>query len=228
MRRPGELGVFRAVFRLTSEKPVVRTHLRPPEKTRSEHMLTLIRPVARFTAGTTGARCRVWERVPRAGAASSITRVRPVPTAGTTGTAAAAGAVFLARASARTSSTATRPHRRVLPAAGNCRAGIARGRRGVLRRQHDRSPGGIGQARVHGGRRKPGRPGRALDDNTFDIAVAVLTGSTLGNASLPRSPTPQFPYLPAASPASCLPSPTCSAACRPAGRAGICWFSGDV
>src|SRR5262249_22817704 len=30
MDRPGELGVFLAVFRLTSEKPVVRTHLRPP------------------------------------------------------------------------------------------------------------------------------------------------------------------------------------------------------
>ena len=30
MNRPSELGVFLAVFRLTSEKPVVRTHLRPP------------------------------------------------------------------------------------------------------------------------------------------------------------------------------------------------------
>jgi len=30
MSRPGELGVFLAVFRLTSEKPVVRTRLRQP------------------------------------------------------------------------------------------------------------------------------------------------------------------------------------------------------
>ena len=37
----GELGVFLAVFRLTSEKPVVRTHLRPPEETRSDYMLIL-------------------------------------------------------------------------------------------------------------------------------------------------------------------------------------------
>ncbi|HYV78308.1 MAG TPA: hypothetical protein VE979_09290, partial [Streptosporangiaceae bacterium] len=53
-------------------------------------------------------------------------------------------------------------------------------------------------------RYQPGRPasyqpgrgnGRALDDNTFDIAVAVLAGSTLGNASVPRPPTAEFPYL---------------------------------
>ena len=41
MNRRGELGVFLAGFRLTSEMPVVRTHLRPPEKTRSEYMLIL-------------------------------------------------------------------------------------------------------------------------------------------------------------------------------------------
>jgi hypothetical protein len=55
---------------------------------------------------------------------------------------------------------------------------------------------------------QPGRPasfqpgggnGRALDDNTFDIAVAVLAGSTLGNASVPRPPTAEFPYLSAPS-----------------------------
>src|SRR5580693_5439256 len=44
-----------------------------------------------------------WERVPRAGAASSsITRVRPAPTAGTTGIAGAAGVACSARASALT------------------------------------------------------------------------------------------------------------------------------
>jgi Domain of unknown function (DUF4331) len=59
-------------------------------------------------------------------------------------------------------------------------------------------------------RYQPGQPasfqpgggnGRALDDNTFDIAVAVLAGSTLGNASVPRPPTAEFPYLSAPSPA---------------------------
>ena len=57
---------------------------------------------------------------------------------------------------------------------------------------------------------RPGRPasfqpgggnGRALDDNAFDIAVAVLAGSTLGNASVPRPPAPEFPYVSAPSPA---------------------------
>jgi hypothetical protein len=43
--------------------------------------------------------------------------------------------------------------------------------------------------------------GRALDDDTFDIAVAVLAGSTLGNASIPRPPTAEFPYLSAPRPA---------------------------
>jgi hypothetical protein len=35
----------------------------------------------------------------------------------------------------------------------------------------------------------------------LDIAVAVLAGSTLGNASVPRPPTSEFPYLSAPSPA---------------------------
>jgi hypothetical protein len=57
---------------------------------------------------------------------------------------------------------------------------------------------------------QPGQPasfqpgggnGRALDDNAFDIAVAVLAGSTLGNASVPRPPAPEFPYLSAPRPA---------------------------
>lgn len=59
-------------------------------------------------------------------------------------------------------------------------------------------------------RYQPGQPasfqpgsgnGRALDDDTFDIAVAVLAGSTLGNASIPRPPTAEFPYLSAPRPA---------------------------
>jgi hypothetical protein len=57
---------------------------------------------------------------------------------------------------------------------------------------------------------QPGQPasfqpgggnGRALDDDTFDIAVAVLAGSTLSNASVPRPPGLEFPYLSAPSPA---------------------------
>lgn len=36
---------------------------------------------------------------------------------------------------------------------------------------------------------------------TFDIAVAVLAGSTLGNASVPRPPTADFPCLSAPRPA---------------------------
>jgi hypothetical protein len=48
---------------------------------------------------------------------------------------------------------------------------------------------------------QPGGNGRALDDNTFDIAMAVLAGSTLGNASVPRPPTAEFPYLSAPRPA---------------------------
>jgi hypothetical protein len=56
---------------------------------------------------------------------------------------------------------------------------------------------------------QPGQPasfqpgggnGRALDDDTFDIAVAVLAGSALGSASVPRPPTAEFPYLSAPRP----------------------------
>jgi hypothetical protein len=59
-------------------------------------------------------------------------------------------------------------------------------------------------------RYRPGEPaafhpgdgnGRALGDDAFDIAVAVLAGSTLGNASAPRQATPAFPYLSAPQPA---------------------------
>ena len=61
---------------------------------------------------------------------------------------------------------------------------------------------------------RPGRPadfhpgdgnGRALGDNAFDIAVAVLAGSRLGNASTPRQATPAFPYLSAPQPADLPP-----------------------
>ncbi len=57
---------------------------------------------------------------------------------------------------------------------------------------------------------RPGQPaafhpgdgnGRTLGDNAFDVAVAVLAGSTLGNASAPRHATPAFPYLSAPQPA---------------------------
>jgi hypothetical protein len=53
-------------------------------------------------------------------------------------------------------------------------------------------------------RYRPGAPavfepgggnGRALGDDSFDIAVGLLAGSRLGNASTPRPATPQFPYL---------------------------------
>jgi hypothetical protein len=47
--------------------------------------------------------------------------------------------------------------------------------------------------------------GRALGDNAFDIAVAVLAGSTLANASAPRQATPAFPYLSAPRPADLPP-----------------------
>ncbi len=43
--------------------------------------------------------------------------------------------------------------------------------------------------------RPGGGNGRALDDNAFDIAVAVLAGSALGKDSVPRPATPKFPYL---------------------------------
>jgi hypothetical protein len=61
---------------------------------------------------------------------------------------------------------------------------------------------------------RPGQPaafhpgdgnGRALGDNAFDVAVAVLAGSTLGNASAPRHATPAFPYLSAPQPADLPP-----------------------
>jgi hypothetical protein len=57
---------------------------------------------------------------------------------------------------------------------------------------------------------QPGQPaafepgtgnGRALDDDAFDIAVAVLAGTVLGTASVPRPPAPGFPYLSAPRPA---------------------------
>jgi hypothetical protein len=47
--------------------------------------------------------------------------------------------------------------------------------------------------------------GRALGDHAFDIAVAVLAGSGLGNASAPRQATPAFPYLSAPQPADLPP-----------------------
>src|SRR5215813_412833 len=40
-----------------------------------------------------------------------------------------------------------------------------------------------------------GGNGRALDDDSFDIAVQFLAGSRLGNASSPRPATAGFPYL---------------------------------
>jgi hypothetical protein len=61
---------------------------------------------------------------------------------------------------------------------------------------------------------RPGQPaqfypgggnGRALGDNAFDVAVAVLAGSTLGNACTPRQATPAFPYLSAPQPADLPP-----------------------
>jgi hypothetical protein len=61
---------------------------------------------------------------------------------------------------------------------------------------------------------RPGQPaafrpgdgnGRALGDNAFDIAIAVLAGSALGNASTPRPATPAFPYLSAPQPADLTP-----------------------
>ena len=61
---------------------------------------------------------------------------------------------------------------------------------------------------------QPGQPaafhpgggnGRALGDNAFDVAVAVLAGSALANASAPRHATPAFPYLSAPQPAELPP-----------------------
>src|SRR5262249_15911943 len=79
---------------------------------------------------------------------------------------------------------------------------------------------------------RPGQPagfhpaegnGRALGDNAFDTAVAVLAGSALANASIPRHPTPPFPYLspapppprPPAPPPPPLPPPASTAPVRP-------------
>jgi Domain of unknown function (DUF4331) len=61
---------------------------------------------------------------------------------------------------------------------------------------------------------RPGQPaafhpgggnGRALGDDAFDTAVAVLAGSTLGTAATPRLATPAFPYLSAPQPADLPP-----------------------
>jgi hypothetical protein len=61
---------------------------------------------------------------------------------------------------------------------------------------------------------RPGQPaafhpgggnGRALGDDAFDTAVAVLAGSTLGSACAPRQATPAFPYLSAPQPADLAP-----------------------
>ena len=46
-----------------------------------------------------------------------------------------------------------------------------------------------------------GGNGRALDDDSVDIAVGFLAGSPLGSASIPRSATAAFPYLSAPRPA---------------------------
>src|SRR6266566_5144260 len=61
---------------------------------------------------------------------------------------------------------------------------------------------------------RPGQPatfhpgggnGRALGEDAFDIAVAVLAGSTLGTACVPRLATPAFPYLSGSQPADLPP-----------------------
>ena len=61
---------------------------------------------------------------------------------------------------------------------------------------------------------RPGQPaafhpgdgnGRALGDNAFDHAVAVLAGSALGNSSTPPPATEAFPYLSAPQPADLPP-----------------------
>jgi len=46
-----------------------------------------------------------------------------------------------------------------------------------------------------------GGNGRALDDDSFDIAIEALAGSRLGTASVPRPATTAFPYLSAPEPA---------------------------
>jgi len=61
---------------------------------------------------------------------------------------------------------------------------------------------------------RPGQPaafhpgdgnGRALGDNAFDHAVALLAGSALGNSSTPPPATEAFPYLSAPKPADLPP-----------------------
>jgi hypothetical protein len=47
-----------------------------------------------------------------------------------------------------------------------------------------------------------GGNGRALSDDAFDTAIAVLAGSTLSDASASRQATPAFPYLSAPQPAN--------------------------
>jgi hypothetical protein len=74
---------------------------------------------------------------------------------------------------------------------------------------------------------RPGQPaafhpgggnGRALGDNAFDIAVAVLAGSTLGNAFAPRLGTPAFPYLSGPQPADLPPLADYFRSPRPSSR----------
>jgi hypothetical protein len=61
---------------------------------------------------------------------------------------------------------------------------------------------------------RPGQPaafrpghgnGRALGDNAFDRAVAVLAGSALGSSSIPPPAPEAFPYLSAPHPADLPP-----------------------
>jgi hypothetical protein len=76
---------------------------------------------------------------------------------------------------------------------------------------------------------RPGQPatfhpgdgnGRALGDNAFDIAVAVLVGSTLGSACVPRQATPAFPYLSGPQPADLPPLLDYFQAPQPEGSSG--------
>ena len=58
---------------------------------------------------------------------------------------------------------------------------------------------------------RPGQPaafhpgegnGRALGDNAFNIALAVLAGSPIAASSAPPQATPTFPYLSSSQPAT--------------------------
>lgn len=60
--------------------------------------------------------------------------------------------------------------------------------------------------------------GRALGDDAFDVAVAVLAGSTLGSACVPRQATPAFPYLSAPQPADLPPLADYFRSPRPSAR----------